>query len=51
VVWGVTHSNLVFDVAVPFSVQEEDEAVREKLAAAIRELNSTYRAVITIDRN
>jgi hypothetical protein len=37
--------------AVPFSVQEEDEAVREKLAAAIRELNSTYRAVITIDRN
>ncbi|MBQ5389316.1 MAG: cation transporter [Clostridia bacterium] len=51
VVWGVTHSNLVFDVAVPFSVQEEDEAVREKLVAAIRELNSTYRAVITIDRN
>ena len=50
VVWGVTHSNLVFDVAVPFSVQEDDETVRAKLMGAIRELNSAYRAVITIDR-
>ena len=50
VVWGVTHSNLVFDIAVPFSVKDEDDTVRRKIEAGVRELNSTYRAVITIDR-
>ena len=50
VVWGVTHSSLVFDLAVPFSVKDTDEAVRQRVEAAVCELNSTYRAVITIDR-
>ena len=50
VVWGVTHSNLVFDIAVPFSVKDDDDTVRKNMEAGVRELNSTYRAVITIDR-
>lgn len=50
VVWGVTHSNLVFDMMVPFSVHESDEAVKENVESAICRLNSTYRPIITVDR-
>ena len=50
VVWGVTHSNVVFDLAVPFSVDDADAAVRVKVTEAVEALNPTYRAVITIDR-
>ena len=49
-VWGVTHSNLVFDMAVPFSVKEDDDTVRKTVEEAIQKLNSTFRTVITIDR-
>jgi len=50
VVWGVTHSNVVFDLAVPFSVDDADAAVRVKVTEAVEALNPSYRAVITIDR-
>lgn len=50
VVWGITHSNIVFDVAAPFSLRDSDEAIREKIAHEIHLLDSTYRVVITVDR-
>lgn len=50
VVWGVTHSNVVFDVAVPFSVKESDEAIAQKIAQAVKDLDDTLRTVITVDR-
>ena len=31
VVWGVTHSNIVFDVAVPFSLQESDQQLKARI--------------------
>ncbi len=50
VVWGVTHSNVVFDVAVPFSLKDTDREIREKLAHEIQQLDPSYRTVITVDR-
>lgn len=50
VVWGVTHSNLVFDMVVPFSVKEEDSRIRSRVETAIHDLDPRYYAVITIDR-
>lgn len=50
VVWSVTHSNVVFDMAVPFSVKESDDTIRREVEEAICKLDSTYRTVITIDR-
>ena len=50
VVWGITHSNVVFDVAAPFSLQDSDEEIREKIGDAVAGLDSSYRTVITIDR-
>ena len=50
VVWGVTHSNVVFDVAVPFSLKESDDKIRDRIDQAVKTLDPTYRTVITIDR-
>lgn len=50
VVWGLSHSNLVFDMMVPFSVHADDELIRSQVEEAVRQLNSTYRVVITVDR-
>lgn len=50
VVWGLTHSNVVFDVAVPFSVEDSDEVIAKKIAQAVTSLDDTLRTVITVDR-
>ena len=50
VVWGVTHSNVVFDVAVPFSLEDSDELIAKKIAQAITDLDDTLRTVVTVDR-
>ena len=47
---GHTHSNLIFDVCVPFEVKEDDEAVKRKLHSEIVKLDPNYFAVITVDR-
>lgn len=50
VIWGVTHSNIVFDAAVPFSVKDSDAVITQKLEAKIQKLDPDYRTVVTIDR-
>lgn len=50
VIWGVTHSNIVFDAAVPFSVKDSDAVITKELEAEIQKLDPDYRTVVTIDR-
>lgn len=50
VIWGVTHSNIVFDAAVPFSMKDSDAVITQKLEAEIQKLDPDYRTVVTIDR-
>ena len=50
VIWGVTHSSIVFDAAVPFSVKDSDAVITQKLEAEIQKLDPDYRTVVTIDR-
>lgn len=50
VIWGVTHSNIVFDAAVPFAVKDSDAVISQKLEAEIQKLDPDYRTVVTIDR-
>lgn len=50
IIWGVTHSNIVFDAAVPFSVKDSDAVITQKLEAEIQKLDPDYRTVVTIDR-
>lgn len=50
VIWGVTHSNIVFDADVPFAVKDSDAVITQKLEAEIQKLDPDYRTVVTIDR-
>ena len=47
---GVTHSNLIFDVTVPFEIKLDNERIKELVSDKIAELDPNYFAVITIDR-
>lgn len=47
---GTTHTNLIFDMAVPFEVTQSDDALKAEMAARIAEGAPNYFAVITIDR-
>lgn len=49
-VYGVTHSNLIFDIAVPFEVSMSNAEIIKKVSRLISVLDSTYFAVIEIDR-
>lgn len=50
VIWGVTHSNIVFDASVPFAVKDGDAVITQKVEAEIQKLDPDYRTVVTIDR-
>ncbi len=50
IVPGDTHTNLIFDVAVPFELTIPDAELRSRLADAIHEANDHLFAVITVDR-
>lgn len=49
-VQGPTHTNVIFDVVVPYSVKYSDEEVREKVCRMVQLIDNTYFAVINIDR-
>jgi len=51
VVWGFNHSNLIFDVVVPFDVEWSNEELKIMITTEIYKINPTYHAVITIDYN
>ncbi len=51
VVPGPTHTNLVFDLVVPFEFSMSDESVRQMVMERVRALEGTYYAVIQIDKS
>ncbi len=51
IVRGHTHTNLLFDVVVPFECRLSDREIIERLEEKIRLLSSDYHAVIICDRS
>lgn len=52
VVWGTTHSNLIFDVVVPFGNPESDTMVVQSIQKAVWEkLGKSFYTVVTVDHN
>lgn len=47
---GPTHTNLIFDVVVPFENKQSDAEVRATIERIVAELDGNYRAVVEIDR-
>lgn len=50
-VTGDTHTNLIFDVLVPYSIKDSDEELKNKIQEKVSEYNETYFTVIHIDRD
>lgn len=46
---GPTHTNLIFDILVPYEINMNDEEVMEKVRTKVEELPGNHYAVITID--
>jgi cation diffusion facilitator family transporter len=51
VVWGVTHSNLIFDIVVPYGFHWSNTELIRLISKQIRNLDASYRAVITVDHS
>lgn len=49
VVVGVTHTNLIFDLEVPFEIQIGEKDLKEKIESEIQKTNPNYFCVITVD--
>ncbi len=52
VVWGTTHTNLIFDVVVPFGQKESDREIVHQIQQAVsNELGDKFFTVVTIDHS
>ena len=47
---GQTHSNLIFDVVVPFEVKTDQADLKQQIDARVREIDPAFCTVITFDR-
>ena len=47
---GATHTNLIFDVVVPFEVKMSEEEVKAAVAEKVKEIDPTYFVVLNVDR-
>ena len=47
---GNTHTNLIFDMAVPFEIKESDDEIKMQMAEAVAKNAPNYFVVITVDR-
>ena len=48
---GSTHTNLIFDVVVPYDVKLTADEVRRRIEALVKELDENYFAVVQIDNS
>ncbi len=48
---GTTHTNLIFDVVVPFELKMSDNEIKEKVQEIVKERWDNYFVVLTIDRS
>jgi cation diffusion facilitator family transporter len=51
VVFGDTHTNLIFDVDLPFEYETDDDFFCSEITKEIRKVEPSYNTVITVDRN
>ena len=50
-VTGPSHTNLIFDVAVPFDTEKSEEAIEEEIRTRVRLLHGNYYAVVRVEHS
>lgn len=48
-VWGVSHTNLIFDVVVPYDFKWSDDVLIKLITDEISRMNPSYNAVVIVD--
>ena len=48
---GKTHTNLIFDVVIPFAYKKSDEEVKNIIQTKVKEHNQNYFCVINVDKS
>ena len=48
---GPLHTNLIFDIVVPYTVKLSGDEVKRRISQKLREVDETYTAVIDVDRS
>jgi cation diffusion facilitator family transporter len=51
VFFGITHSNLIFDIVVPYGFKYSDDELVRIISEKIRKIDDSYRAKITVDHH
>ena len=49
-VFGVTHTNVLFDISAPFELKMSDAELYEQVSDKIKQIDDRYFAVVTVDR-
>ncbi len=50
VVWSVSHSNILFDINMPFTVEKSDKEIKNIVEKLVQTIDSDYRIIINVDR-
>lgn len=50
-VWSISHTNLIFDIVVPFKFEWRDNELIKMISDRISEIDKNYHAVITVDHD
>lgn len=50
-VTGPTHTNVIFDIVVPYDVKKSDKEIKKDVEKIIKTIDKTYNAVINIDKS
>lgn len=48
---GPTHTNVLFDLVVPFDMQKSEEELRENVQTIVKTIDESYYSVINIDKS
>ena len=48
---GTTHTNIIFDILIPYEVKISDEEIKKTIRNYLESFDERYFAVITVDRS
>lgn len=48
---GTTHTNIIFDIVVPFDIDKSDSEIRHDVEVIVKSIDKSYFSVINIDRS
>lgn len=48
---GPTHTNVIFDVVIPFEIKKSDDEIRKSIETIVKTIDKNYYSVVNIDRS